>query len=133
MDLPLPSHTSDVSQPLDLIIFSPTEGKDKDKLYQFFELNGDPTRKKDFCHLYYEARQATFEPSYIESAFARLVSFHSALKVSLTCRRSLNQLLDQHDPAQMTLHFLYMMSNTSRPASKQFEPIGHLRSKTNSI
>ncbi|KAG9814120.1 CENP-B protein, partial [Aureobasidium melanogenum] len=70
--IPLPSHTSDVLQPLDLIMFSPIKGKYKDKLYKLCELSdGDNTKKKDFCHLYYEARQETFKPSNIRSAFKK--------------------------------------------------------------
>jgi len=77
--IPLPAHTSDVLQPLDLIMFSPIKGKYKDKLYQLCELNdGDNTKKKDFCHLYHEARKETFKPSNFISAFKRagLVPFN---------------------------------------------------------
>ena len=60
-------------------MFSPIKGKYKDKLYQLCELNnGDPTKKKDFCRLYYEARKETFRPSNFESAFkkASLIPFN---------------------------------------------------------
>ena len=50
--LPLPSHTSDVLQPLDLVMFSPIKGSYKDRLYELCQLNdSDDTKKKDFCHL----------------------------------------------------------------------------------
>jgi hypothetical protein len=60
-------------------MFSPIKGKHKDKLYQLCELNdGDNTKKKDFCHLYHEARKETFKPSNFISAFKRagLVPFN---------------------------------------------------------
>ncbi|THX18850.1 hypothetical protein D6D17_01815 [Aureobasidium pullulans] len=72
------SIVDDVLQPLDLVMFSPIERKYKDKLYELCQLNdGDHTRKKDFCHLYYEARLETFKPSNYASAFkkAGLVPF----------------------------------------------------------
>ena len=70
--LPLPAHTSDVLQPLDLVMFSPLKGKYKDKLYELCQLNdGDDTKKKYFCHLYHEARQESFHASNIQSAFKK--------------------------------------------------------------
>ncbi|THZ14751.1 hypothetical protein D6C89_10019 [Aureobasidium pullulans] len=69
-------------------MFSPIKGKCKDKLYQLCELNdGNPTKKKDFCHLYHEARQATNRTTS-SLLLKRLVSSHSTLKVSSSGRRS---------------------------------------------
>ncbi|KAH0209605.1 CENP-B protein, partial [Aureobasidium melanogenum] len=76
--LPLPAHTSDILQPCDLTMFSPIKGKYKDKLYELCQLNdSEPTKKKDFCRLYHEARKETFKPSNYETAFkkAGLVPF----------------------------------------------------------
>ncbi|CAD0057729.1 unnamed protein product [Aureobasidium pullulans] len=59
-------------------MFSPIKGKYKDKLYELCQLNdGEPTKKKDFCRLYHEARKETFKPSNYETAFkkAGLVPF----------------------------------------------------------
>jgi hypothetical protein len=98
--IPLPAHTSDVLQPLDLIMFSPIKGKYKDKLYQLCELNdGDNTKKKDFCHLYHEARKETFKPSSFLSAFkkAGLVPFDPQ---SVIDRPDVIKIVNQQPPNQ---------------------------------
>jgi len=77
--LPLPPHTSDVLQPLDLIMFSPIKGKYKDKLYELAQLNdGSETKKKEFLYLYHQARIETFHQENIKSAFktAGLIPFN---------------------------------------------------------
>jgi hypothetical protein len=53
-------------------MFSPIEGKHKDKLYKLCELSdGDPAKEKDFCRLYHEIHEGTFKPSNFVSAFKR--------------------------------------------------------------
>ncbi|KEQ68918.1 Fot5 transposase, partial [Aureobasidium namibiae CBS 147.97] len=76
----LPPHTSDVLQPLDLRMFSPLK-----TLHALqHQMDGAPTKKKDFLRLYRKARQLTMTTRAMHKCFetAGLVPFNPQLVIS---------------------------------------------------